>query len=109
MSVSAVPVYLTNPPVMRSGNGPAAPRGPACYANASATPATLALFLNTTASNYGTAPGSLTMSSIATTPFELIGLVNTTVSSCDRRQLTRLPDCLQCPSHERERSSCVRA
>jgi len=75
----AVPVVLSNPPVVRYDNGPATPRAPACFANNTASAATVALFLNASASNYGPAPGAIDVSTIATTPIELVGLHNTTV------------------------------
>ncbi len=75
----AVPVALSNPPVVRSGDGPLSPRAPACFANGTASAATVALFLNASASNYGTAPGAIPVSTIATAPFELVGLRNATV------------------------------
>ena len=81
-----MPVYLTHPPIVRSGNGPASPPSPACYANASAASYTVAVFLNTTASNYGSAPGALTVSAIETTPFGMTGLVNATVRRRSSRQ-----------------------
>ena len=74
-----MPVVLSNPPVVRSGNGPATPRAPACYANGTASAATIALFLDASNSNYGPAPGAIDVSTIAMTPFELVGLHNTTV------------------------------